>query len=387
MQVSNQAGSLTPGSSSSAPRSIPFFNYSALFASQEKELLEIVTEVMRRGAYIMQKDVFEFEASLAKFLKVKHAFGVADGTEALIIALKCSGVQPGDEVIVPSHTFIASVNSIIFAGATPVLVDCGKDHMIDPDSVVANITKKTKCIMPVQLNGRTADMTALQAIADEHGLIIIEDAAQGLGSQFKGKFAGTFGKAGTFSFYPAKVLGCFGDGGGIVTNDDEVADKIFQMRDHGRNREGEIVSWGVNSRLDNLQAAVLNFKLKFYPQAMEYRRGLARRYRLNLQDLAEVLLPQGPDNDTDHFDVYQNYEIEAERRNELKSFLEVQGIRSIIQWGGKAVHQWPALGFKVNLPYTDQMFERCLLLPMNTTLSLDDIDYICLKIRKFYGKS
>src|SRR5262249_33720194 len=156
---------------------------------------------------------------------------------------------------------------------------------------------------------------ALQAVADKHGLVIVEDAAQGLGSKFRGRYAGTFGAAGTFSFYPAKVLGCFGDGGAVVTNDDAVARQIMLLRDHGRDEDGRVVAWGLNSRLDNLQAAILDFKLKTYPQEMARRREIAARYQAGLGDLPQVALPPAPDADPDHFDVYQNYEIEAEGRD------------------------------------------------------------------------
>src|SRR4051812_31587540 len=176
---------------SSTIRNIPFFNYPAQFTRQEDELMGIMRDVMRRGAFILQKDLQEFEEALAKFIGVKHAFGVADGTEALIIALKAAGIRPGDEVIVPSHTFIASASAIHFVGATPVLVDCGPDHMLDVKSAAQAITSKTRGIMPVQVNGRTCDMDQVQELATKHKLVIVEDAAQALGSKFKNKFAGT----------------------------------------------------------------------------------------------------------------------------------------------------------------------------------------------------
>lgn len=368
----------------SAHRTIPFFNYPALFEAQEKELLAVITDVCRRGAYILQKDVTDFENALAVFLGVKHAFGVGNGTDALVIALRAAGIGPGDEVIVPSHTYIASAASIHFVGARPVLVECGADHMVDPKSVAQAVTRRAKAIMPVQLNGRTADMDALQTIADRHGLLIVEDAAQGLGSKFKGRCAGTFGAAGTFSFYPAKVLGCFGDGGAVVSNDDAVARQIALLRDHGRDNEGRVVAWGFNSRLDNLQAAILGFKLKNFSRDIARRRQIAAQYQSGLGDLKQLVLPPAPDANSDYFDVYQNYEIEAERRDKLKQHLETNGVRTIIQWAGTPVHQFRELGFDVRLPYTDRLFTRCLMLPMNTSLADDDVDYICDSVRDFY---
>ena len=206
-----------------ARRQIPFFNYPALFAAQESQIMSTLAEVLRRGAYIMQKDLLEFEGQLAEFVGAKHALGVADGTMGLLLPLLTRNLQPGDEVLVPSHTFVASAAAIHHAGGTPVLVDCGRDHLIDPVSVRAAITRKTRGIMPVQLNGRTADMQAICAIAAEHNLFIVEDSCQALGSRFQGRCAGTFGIAGSISFYPSKTLGCFGDGGAVITNDDDVA--------------------------------------------------------------------------------------------------------------------------------------------------------------------
>lgn len=367
-------------------RNIPFFNYSALFAQNERDLTSVILDVCSRGAYILQKDLQAFEGHLREAMGVCHAFGVANGTDAILIGLKAVGVDPGDEVILPSHTYIATAAAVHFAGATPILADIGEDHMLSPQSVESLITPKTKAIMPVQLNGRTCDMDALQAIAQRHGVMIVEDAAQALGSRFRGKAAGTFGKFGTISFYPAKVLGCFGDGGAVVTNDDAVAERIFLLRDHGRNEQGRVVAWGLNSRLDNLQAAILDFKLKTFPADIARRRAIAARYQALLGDLAQLKLPPAPDADPRHFDVYQNYELEAERRDALRTYLDGRGVRTIIQWAGTPVHQFHELGFKdLHLPRTDLLFTRCLMLPMNTTLADDDVDYICDCIRGFYG--
>ncbi len=367
-------------------RQIPFFNYPALFASHEQELMQLLREVMGRGAYILQKDNLEFEANLQTFLGVKHAIGVADGTNALKLGLLAAGVGQGDEVIVPAHTYIASAAAIHFVGAQPVLCECGPDHLIDVQSARKVISSRTRAIMPVQLNGRTANMGQVLQLAREYKLHVIEDAAQALGSKFDGRFSGTFGTAGTFSFYPAKVLGCFGDGGALVTNDDAVAERVRLLRDHGRNADGEVVAWGTNSRLDNVQAAILNFKLKTFAADLERRRALARIYDAGLRDVPELALPPGPDEPGPHHDIYQNYEIEAERRDQLKQHLEQNGVRTIVQFGGKAVHQFAGLGFgAVSLPYTERLYTRLLLLPMNTTLSDDDAHYIVDVTRRFYG--
>lgn len=367
-------------------KTIPFFNYPALFKIQEKEIMETLHGVLSRGAYIMQQELFDFESALQDYLGVKHVIGTADGTMALLMSLKAAGIGPGDEVIVSSHTFVASAAAISHAGATPVLADCARDHLIDPESVCRLITSRTKGIMPVQLNGRTADMEAIEAIAIKHNLHIIEDSCQALGSKFKEKYAGTFGVAGAFSFYPSKTLGCFGDGGAVVTNDDDIAAHVRLLRDHGRGSDGLVRTFGYNARLDNLQAAILLLKLKRYPEDIEIRRSLARQYHKNLSDLGELLLPPGPEDDPNHYDIYQNYEVEAENRNALQKFLAENGIGTILQWGGYTISQFEKLGLKSDVKYTEKMTKRFMLLPMNTSLSFDDVDYICESIRRFYGK-
>lgn len=365
-------------------RSIPFFNYKGAFTARESEYVEIFRDVIRRGAFIQQRDLLEFEKHLADYLGVKHAIGVGNATDGLIMAWRAAGLRPGDEVIFPSHTMVASPASVAHAGGIPVPVECGADHLIDPDAIQSAITERTAAIMPVQLNGRTADMDRIQQIADRHNLYIIEDSAQALGSKFKGRFAGTFGRAGVFSFYPAKILGCFGDGGAVVTNDDEIAKRVLLLRDHGRDPDGEVVTWGFNSRLDNLQAAILDLQFREYDSIIAHRRNLADHYELRLGDLEELHLPPAPNYGGDHFDVYQNYEIQAESRDQLRAYLSTSGVGTIIQWGGKPVHQFSGLGLRAKLPYTDDIFERCLMLPMNMMVSTDDVDYISSRIRQFY---
>jgi len=368
----------------SAPRTIPFFNYKGAFSEREEEFVSIFRDVMRRGAFIQQRDLADFEAHLAAYLGVKHAIGVGNATDGLIMAWRAAGLKPGDEVIFPSHTMVASPASVAHAGGTPVPVDCGDDHLIDPHAIEAAVSAKTRAIMPVQLNGRTADMEKIQEIANRHGLFVLEDSAQALGSKFKGQFAGTFGAAGVYSFYPAKILGCLGDGGAVITNDDEVAKQVLMLRDHGRNHDGEVTTWGLNSRLDNLQAAILDAQFRDYDKIITHRRTLAARYDARLSGLSQLRLPPAPASDPDHFDVYQNYEIEAEDRDALREHLAAQGVGTLIQWGGKAVHQFPDLGFKVELPRTERLFRRCLMLPMNIMVTVEDVDYICGCIRSYY---
>ncbi len=365
-------------------RQIPFFNYPALFAEIEPEVMSAVRDVFARGAYIMQRDLLEFEAELATYLGVKHAIGVADGTMGLLLPLMTLDLKPGDEVLVPSHTFAASAAAIHHAGGVPVPVDCGRDHLIDATSAAGAVTSRTRGIMPVQLNGRTADMDALLDLASRRGLFIVEDSCQALGSCFKGRFAGTFGIAGSISFYPSKTLGCFGDGGAVITNDDGLAEEVRILRDHGRGPDGEVWRWGYNARLDNLQAAILRIKLRKYSQYIGRRRELASIYDARLHGLADVLLPPAPDSSDEHFDIFQNYEIEADDRDRLRAHLEARGVRTILQWGGKTLHQFSRLGLNASLPYTEKMVSRFMLLPMNTSLSNEDVHYICDCIEEFY---
>lgn len=363
--------------------SIPFFDYPYLYLSEAKELTAIFQDVAARGAFILQEDLARFERNLAAYVGVKHAVGVGNATDGLIIALRAAGVGPGDEVIFSSHTMVATAAAIHFAGATPVPVECGSDHLIDPDAVERAVTARTRAILPTQLNGRMADMRSLEAFAARFGLVIIEDAAQALGARFDGKSAGSVGAAAAFSFFPAKTLGCLGDGGAVVTNSDSVHQRMLELHDHGRGADGEIVSWGLNSRLDNLQAAILEFRLASYSTAIDRRRAIARIYRARLGSVEQLTLPPGPDNG-EHFDVFQNYEIEAERRDGLRAFLKSRQIGSALPWGGKAVHQWPRLDFRASLPFTERLFERVLLLPLNLSLSDDHVHTVCDAIETFY---
>jgi dTDP-4-amino-4,6-dideoxygalactose transaminase len=367
-----------------AASTIPFFDYPSLFKSDEKNLISLIQDVGRRGAFIMQRELEEFESTLAEYLGARHVIGMANATDALHFAVRAAGIGPGDEVIFSSHTMVATPAAAFFAGAIPVPVECGNDHLIDPAAVEKAITSSTKAIIPTQLNGRTADMGALQKIADANGLTIIEDSAQSLGSQYKGKCAGTFGLAGCISFYPAKTLGCLGDGGCMVTNDDDIFRRARRLRDHGRDADGEVVSWGLNSRLDNLQAAILLHKLKSYDRDVARRREVADMYEAALGNVTELRLPPAPGSEPDHFDVFQNYEIEAEQRDELRDYLSEQGIGTLIQWGGKAVHQFAKLGFRQRLPKTERLFETMLMLPMNTSIRDDQVQRVCDCIKRFY---
>ena len=371
-------------------RKVPFFNYPEIYERFKNEFDKIFSDVCSRGAFILQKDLHEFESELADFLKVKYVLGVADGTNALYLGLKALGIGPSDEVIISPHTYVATANAIQMAGAKIVFADIDNNFLLCPKSAASKITKKTKVIMPTQLNGRCANMPSLLRLAEENNILLAEDSAQGLGAKYGDEFAGTFGSFGTLSFYPAKLIGCFGDGGAIMTNDSVLAEKVRAMRDHGRDELGKVTLWGTNSRLDNLQAAFLRLRLKHFNEDIDRRREIARRYYLGLSKLSEVRLPPSPDNSDPHFDVFQNYECTFDRRDQLRLYLHDKGIGTLIQWGGMPVHHFDDLGFGKekfsDLSATDNFFEQCLMLPMNMSLSNDDIDYVINSIIKFYSK-
>jgi dTDP-4-amino-4,6-dideoxygalactose transaminase len=363
---------------------IPFFDYPRLYLDRRGEFLSIFDQVASRGAFILQKELSDFEANLANFTSSPFAIGVANATDGLEIAWMSIGLKAGDEVICCSHTMLATASAIKMAGGTPVPVDIGDDGLIDPEAVSDAINSSTVGIMPTQLNGRTCNMSSIMALAAKHGLYVVEDAAQALGSRFKGQHAGTFGNASAISFFPAKVLGCFGDAGAVLTHSQDLYHKIYQLHDHGRDTNGEVMCWGRNSRLDNLQAAFLDFLLKDYSSVVERRRHLASLYNDRLSILDELTLPPPPDADSDHFDVFQNYELQADRRDLLREYLTSNGIGTLVQWGGKAVHQWERLGFAAVLPKTERFFQRCIMLPMNMFITDDDVHRICDVIHSFY---
>ena len=270
----------------------------------------------------MQKDLRDFERSISEFAQAEFAIGVANATDALELVLLSQNLKPGDEVIFCSHTMVATASAIRFAGGIPIPVEIGSDWLIDPNAVEHAIGPRTAGIVPTQLNGRICDMEKLLRIADKNGLFVVEDAAQALGAKYKGQSAGTFGVGGAISLYPAKVLGCFGDGGIVLSNNKKVFEQVYELHEHGRDISGELKGWGKNSRLDNLQAAFLNYSLKDYPNVVERRRKL--RNMVVGSALGELSLPRHMNNDV-NYDVFQNYEMQAENRDKLQAFLKAKG--------------------------------------------------------------
>lgn len=373
-----------------AVESVPFFDWAALFTERSADYLRIIEQTASKGAFILQDAVEDFENKLAAYVGPKHAVGVSDCTNAMLLGLRASGISPGDEIIIPGHSFIAAAQSIHFAGGIPIPVDLDyQDGLIDPTAVSAAVSARTRAIMAVHVNGRVCRMDALQAIAAEHGLEIYEDAAQALGAEFDGRAAGSFGRWGAFSFYPSKTLGCFGDAGALVTDDDELAATVRAMRNHGAgadkaiHRDCEV--WGTNARIDNIQAAILAYKLGWYCEVIERRRSIALRYNEAFEKFEALQLPPGPDEDERRFDVFQNYELRCGARDELRRYLGDRNIGTIVQWGGNAIHNFRGLGFSQSLPRTERFFDTSILLPMNHLLTDEQVDVVIDAVAEFFG--
>ncbi len=379
---------------------VPYIDYPRQYEKIRAGMLAAIDGVLARGDLILRGDLQAFEQRLAAFVGAHYAVGTGNCTDALYLALRAAGIGPGDEVVTVAHTFVATAAAIRQTGAAPVLVDIGPDHLMEPAAVERAVTARTRCILPVHLNGRICAMDPLRAIAQRRRLIIIEDAAQALGARLNGEGAGTFGLAGCFSFYPAKILGAYGDGGALVTNDAGLAEKVRALRNVGRAPGGELLGWGTNSRLDNLQAAILDYKLKLLPGWIERRREIAARYHDRLAAV-EGLLPPPPPSDSaasppavpggveqERTDVFQNYEIEATDRDGLRAHLDAAGVETMLPWGGRAIHQFPALGFQgLRLPRTERLFRRVLLLPMHCELSDEQVDYVAGQVCRFQERA
>lgn len=366
---------------------VPFVNYPEHYRRIWDEVIYAISSALSNGDLILRDQLRQFEENVASFVGSKYALGLNSGTDAILLSLKAAEVGPGDEVITVAHTFVATVSVIVQCGAKPILVDVGDDMNLDIEQVAKVITPKTKAIIPVHLNGRMCDMEGLMEIANEHNLLIIEDAAQAMGATFDGKGAGSFGLTGCFSFYPAKMLGAAGDGGIAVTNNEEIAERIRLLRDHGYQRStGDILCYGYNSRLDNIQGAILDVKLKYLPEWIERRRELARLYHQGLSDLQEIKLPPQPDSDVRFFDVYQNYVIRAKERDRLVNYLKESGIEVLVSWP-KPMHHHTALGLEnFHLPKTEHLSNEVLSLPMYPELNVEQVKFTIDAICKFYGK-
>lgn len=365
---------------------VPFFDYKQLYLKDKNSINKIFNNISSKGAFILQKEVDVFEKKICNYTKSKYAITVANGTDAMQIYLKAFGIKKGDEVILSAHTMIATASAIKFCGAKPVPVDIKKsDGLIDPSKIEKKINKKTKAILVTHLNGRTCEMQEIIRISKKFKLKLFEDGAQSLGSKYMNKNAGTFGDASSISFYPAKILGCFGDGGIILTNNRLMAKKMKIMRDHGRDENGVIRYWGYNSRLDNIQAGILNHFFLDFKKIISQRRKIAKIYHKHLKDIVEIILPVMEKNSKRNFDTFQNYEIQVENRDQLKKFLFKNGVGTLIPWNGVAINNLKNLGINFKLKNSDEMFKKFLMLPMNNFLNESQVYYVINCIKKFYN--
>ena len=364
--------------------SVRFWEPGKEFQRIESEVMETLRDVLSNGDLIMRHHMLDFERNLAAFVGTADAVGVSNCTDGMRLLLEALGIGPGDEVITVSHTFMATMAVIHHVGATPVLVDVGDDHNMNVDLVEAAITPRTKAIMPVHLNGRLCRMDRIMEIAKAHDLIVVEDTAQALGGAYMGVRGGAWGVAGAFSFYPAKLLGAYGDAGAVVTSDLGLAARLRELRDHGRVSKTGFSGWGWNCRLDNLQAAVLDMKLKKIPDWIQQRRRLATIYDEELADVGAVKRPPAP-NGGPFFDIYQNYVIEAERRDELVSHLAERGIETLVSPGPVPNHKQPVGLDSVSLPRTEDLCARVLSLPLNNELGEEQLLEVAAAIKGFYS--
>lgn len=370
-----------------APRTngyrVPFVDYRNQYLGLKERLDAAIQRTLGDGNLILREDVSTFERDLAALVGAREAIGLNSGTDALIFALRAAGIGPGDEVVTVAHTFLASIAAIVHVGATPVLVDVGDDYLMDMEAAAAAVTPRTRAILPVHLNGRVCEMDRCLEVARQHDLVVVEDAAQALGATFDGLTVGTFGVASCFSFYPAKLLGAAGDAGAVCTSDREIARTVRLLRDHGRLTKERHVLYGFTSRLDNLQAAILNVKMPCVPAWIERRRSLAAIYDAALDDVPQVRTPPKPD--ARHGDVYQNYVIRADRRDQLAAYLREQGVETLIS-NPVPVHHHPELGLSgFDLPLTTRLAAEVISLPLVPELEEQQVRYTADRIRAFYA--
>ena len=307
---------------------IEFANLKAQFERYQCEFEVAVLRTLRSGWYIMGRELETFEKTFADYLGVRYCIGLNSGLDALTLAIRALGIGPGDEVIVPANTYIASVLGITENGATPVFVEPDEFFCLDADKIEAAITPKTKAVLPVHLYGQPCDMKAICAIAEKHGLFIVEDCAQSHGARLNGKLTGTFGTIGCFSFYPTKPLGALGDSGAVVTNDPILADRLRMLRNYGSGVKYVNEVEGVNSRLDEVQAAVLQVGLRHLEEGNAYRNRIAERYLAEIRN-PRIVLP-GTRAGADH--VYHIFGSLCEKRNDLQRHMADCGVKTLIHY-------------------------------------------------------
>lgn len=374
---------------------VPFLDLKAQYSSIKNEVDSAIQQVIDNTAFILGKAVFDFEKNFAAAHNVKHCFGTSSGTDGNHIALWALGIKPGDEIIIPANTFIATAWGATLCGAKPVFVDCHPEsYNLDPEKVEAAITPKTKAIVAVHLYGQSADMDALNEIATKYGLHIVEDAAQAHLAEYKGKKVGGLSEVASFSFYPGKNLGAYGEGGAVVTDNEEFAAKIKLIREHGQSKKYYHETYGHNYRMEGIQGAVLGVKLKYLDKWTEQRRRAAAKYKELMGNIEQLSVPM---ESTDVKHVYHlyvvringnNLEEREQTRNKLQSFLSDNGIASGLHYPIPLHLQkcFDHLGYnKGDFPVTEDLAQTGLSLPMFPELKDEQIGYIAEKLKEFFN--
>ncbi len=367
-------------------RKVKMLDLSEQYSNMRDEMLQTIDEVIGSSQFILGSHVKKLENDIAQFSNVSNGIGVGNGSDAIHIALQAAGIKEGDEVITTPFTFFATAGSIVRAGAVPVFVDIDPiTFNIDPEKIEDAITNKTKAIIPVHLYGQMADMDKIAVIAQKYELAIIEDAAQAIGAEYNGKKPGEIGTAATYSFFPTKNLGAYGDGGMIVTSDDSVAEKSRVIRVHGSKPKYYHHVLGYNSRLDEIQAAILNVKFKKLPDFGKQRRERASFYSQGLKGISNFVTT--PVEKEGNYHVFHQYTLRVSKRDELQQFLKENGIDSMIYYP-MPLHVQPVfenLGYKKgDFPLAEKAAEEALSLPMYPELKQEDQTYVIEKIIEFY---
>jgi len=374
---------------------VPFLDLKVQYNSIKSEVDAAIQQVIDNTAFILGKAVSDFEKDFAEAHSVKHCFGTSSGTDGNHIALWALDIKPGDEIIIPANTFIATAWGATLCGAKPVFVDCHPEsYNLDPEKLEAAITPKTKAIVAVHLYGQPADMDALKEIAAKHNLHIVEDAAQAHLAEYKGNKVGSLSDATSFSFYPGKNLGAYGEGGAVVTNNDDLAAKIKLIREHGQSKKYYHETYGHNYRMEGIQGAVLGVKLKYLPDWTNERRRAAAKYKEHLGNFEQLSVPEELPDVKHVYHLYvvkvngKSLEEREETRNKLQSFLSDNGIASGLHYPIPLHLQkcFSHLGYnKGDFPVTEDLAQSGFSLPMFPELKDDQIGYIAEKMREFFN--
>lgn len=362
---------------------IQYVNLANQYRLEKKKLLKIIDKVLLKGAYVAGDEVELFEKNVAKFCDTKYCVALNSGTDALVMALHCLGVRRGDEVITTPNSFIASTAVIVHLGAIPVFVDVKNDQNIDPNQIEKKVTKKTKVIMPVHLTGRMCEMDKIMLIAKKYNLKVVEDAAQSIGSMFKGKKSGSYGDIGCFSAHPLKNLNAMGDSGYLTTNSKKISELVKSLRSHGMTNRNIVKNFGYVSRMDNLQAAILNFRLKNLRNIIEKRRRNAGLYFKYL-DRNNIYFAE---ENNKEFNTYHTFVIQVNNRDKLKNYLIKKGIFTAIHYP-IPIHLQPAakkLNYKKgDFERAEEQARRILTLPINQYLKKEQIIFIAKAVNSFF---